>query len=185
MSEVKRVLKPGGILLLSTPNDIEYAEGNHYHVHEFEYEELKLMVKKYFQHHTDYFQTLWMYSTILPLEMQISEWQKNIKTLSTVTLKPEQSIYFFMLCSDAKITATIEPQGVIGEHFRQRDLQRRNEERRKLQNEVKQLKENRQELRLHQVKLERQISEIHESKAWEFTRYLQKISKYLRLPFPK
>jgi ubiquinone/menaquinone biosynthesis C-methylase UbiE len=127
LKEVKRILRSEGLLLLSTPNDVEYAEGNHFHLHEFTYNQLKKLVGQYFQHHKDYFQTLWLSSTILPEGLQTSEWETPILTTSTVALRPEQSIYFFMLCSDREITEEIEPQGVIGEHFRQRDLQARNE----------------------------------------------------------
>ncbi len=94
MEEVKRVLKPDGLLLLSTPNDIEYAEGNHYHLHEFEYTELRKLISTYFKYHKDYFQTLWMYSSIVPKSMQNTEWYQDITTINTIPLSPEQSIYF-------------------------------------------------------------------------------------------
>lgn len=53
MSEVKRVLKPGGILVLSSPNKLHYTietgEKNPYHVKELLREELLELVGRYFQ----------------------------------------------------------------------------------------------------------------------------------------
>lgn len=152
MKEVKRVLKDGGLFLLSTPNDVEYGEGNHYHIHEFTYQELQDLVKQYFKFHKDYFQTLWLYSSILPLDMQKSEWTKNVRTSSTIALNPEQSIYFFLICSDREIYESMSASGVIGEHYRQRDQQEANTKRiaviNQLQTEKKQEIKNREQLKV-------------------------------------
>jgi 2-polyprenyl-3-methyl-5-hydroxy-6-metoxy-1,4-benzoquinol methylase len=159
MKEVKRVLKPGGVLLLSTPNDIEYGEGNHYHIHEFEYKELKSLVGQYYKYHEDYFQTLWMYSSILSKELQTTEWQNRVQTTSTIPLKPEQCIYFFLLCSDQPLQEKIEPLGVIGEHFRHRALQDENKLRHERMQHLKDMKD---EAHQQKSQLQKQVAKLTE-----------------------
>lgn len=122
LSEVKRVLKPNGLLLLSTPNGDEYVKGNPFHIDEFTYGDLKKLTKKYFKHHKDYFQTQWLSSTILPTDLQSSEWETSINTINTCKLSPEKCLYLFMICSNREIKEEIKPISVLGEHFRQHDV---------------------------------------------------------------
>jgi SAM-dependent methyltransferase len=54
LAEAKRLLAPGGLFLVSTPNRVYYAESrgesgaNPYHVHEFEYEEFRNELRAFF-----------------------------------------------------------------------------------------------------------------------------------------
>lgn len=54
MVEVKRVLRPNGILVLSSPNRVTYRErtgkGNPFHVKELDLEELKQLLRDHFRH---------------------------------------------------------------------------------------------------------------------------------------
>ena len=56
MAEIKRVLKPSGLAIVSTPNDLEFAEGNHFHLHEFVKDELLSLVSRYFRNVEEYYQ---------------------------------------------------------------------------------------------------------------------------------
>ena len=60
MREIKRVLVPGGVLLISSPNRKNYSNGyvNPFHVKELYKEEFVALMKKYFRH-TNYFSQLY------------------------------------------------------------------------------------------------------------------------------
>jgi 2-polyprenyl-3-methyl-5-hydroxy-6-metoxy-1,4-benzoquinol methylase len=121
--EVKRVLRPGGVMVLSTPNDLEFAEGNHFHVHEFKLDELVGLTKQYFKHSKTYYQGTWIYAGLLPEQDIKGEWDHNIRTLNTAPIKLDQVLYFFLVCSDDKVADVVPPLGVIAEHWSARDNQ--------------------------------------------------------------
>ena len=56
LSESRRVLAPGGLFLVSTPNRLYYADSrrldgpNPYHVHEFDFEEFDAALREFFPH---------------------------------------------------------------------------------------------------------------------------------------
>lgn len=123
MSEVKRVLKPDGLFLLSTPNDVEFAEGNHFHIHEFEHKELQSLVKEYFSEIKDYFQADWVYSGIHSKEEIVNETEMKIKVLNNAPLDMDKVLYFFMLCANRNITETIESLGSVSQHWSEKQNQ--------------------------------------------------------------
>lgn len=120
MAEVKRVLKDDGLFILSTPNDVEFPETNHYHVHEFERKELESLVKKYFKNSKSYYQASWLYNALAEEKILTGEWTLNITTMQTAPIKLEKCIYFYMLCSNRKVTETVEPLAAISEHYSER-----------------------------------------------------------------
>jgi 2-polyprenyl-3-methyl-5-hydroxy-6-metoxy-1,4-benzoquinol methylase len=122
IDEVKRVLKPDGLAIVSTPNDLEFAEGNHYHVHEFEYKELKQLLKKDFKFVDSYYQATWKYVAIGKQELMESETKTKLDTLNLAPLKPDQYLYFYMLCSNRGITEKIEPLAALGGHYSDRRI---------------------------------------------------------------
>lgn len=123
MAEVKRVLKSDGLFLLSTPNDTEFAEGNHFHIHEFEHKELQRLVAKYFTHTAEYFQADWLYSGIHAKEEITNEGEVNIKLINTAPLKMDQVLYFFMLCANRDIYETVDSFGSVSQHWSERKNQ--------------------------------------------------------------
>ncbi|MFZ2545281.1 MAG: class I SAM-dependent methyltransferase [Candidatus Saccharimonadales bacterium] len=120
LSEVKRVLKNDGLLILSTPNDVEFAEGNHFHLHEFKYDELVNLAKKYFKNIAPYFQSTWKYVSVgteKDLEGDVSG-----ETLNLTKKTRDQHLYFYLLCSNRMITETVDHIAALGEHYSDRQL---------------------------------------------------------------
>lgn len=65
VAELRRVLRPGGVLAISSPNRREYPPGNEHHVHEFVPEELREALAQQFAHVTLYRQLPWLVSALL------------------------------------------------------------------------------------------------------------------------
>lgn len=121
MDEVMRVLKPDGVAIVSTPNDREFAEGNHFHLHEFEYSELVKLLDKRFKNIEPYFQATWKYVNVGPASLLKQE-EINVPTLNLAPLDKEQSLYFYLICSNRKITEKIEPIAALGGHYSDRRI---------------------------------------------------------------
>jgi ubiquinone/menaquinone biosynthesis C-methylase UbiE len=180
LQEIKRILRPGGVLVLSTPNDDEYIEDNEFHQHEFRYKQLKDLVKGYFKYQQFYFQTHWLYSTILPLDMHKSEWQNQLKTVKTQPLKPEQGLFFIVICSDKKISGKIEGLGVLGEHYRLVDVQANNRKIHAKHQALMDLKEQSRDLNRELVRLQNEIMALRDSKPWELTKLIQRTTSLVK-----
>lgn len=123
MQEITRVLKQDGLLILSTPNDVEFPEGNHFHVHEFKYEELQKLAKKYFENVENYFQATWLYNALLREDQLSKEWVKEVETLQTAPVDKKKATYFYMLCSNRDITESLSSVSAISEHWSAKQAQ--------------------------------------------------------------
>jgi ubiquinone/menaquinone biosynthesis C-methylase UbiE len=64
IAEFRRVLRPDGLLLVSSPNPGVYPEGNEHHVHEYSADELKELVGATFPSVVEYVQHPWIASGI-------------------------------------------------------------------------------------------------------------------------
>jgi 2-polyprenyl-3-methyl-5-hydroxy-6-metoxy-1,4-benzoquinol methylase len=65
IAELARVLVPGGVLALSSPNRDVYVRGNPHHVHEYVPQELRAALERCFAHVDLYRQHDWMTSAVL------------------------------------------------------------------------------------------------------------------------
>lgn len=183
LSEIKRVLKPGGRLLISTPNEDEYLHENEFHLHEFRYVQLGKLIDKYFKHRHEYFQTHWIYSSVLPRELQTSEWSKAIQTINTVPVPPEQCIFFYMLCSDKPIKNGVRPTGVIGEHYRLRDLQAANQGNKEVRAALDKTRSRLNKASHENELLQAELAAIKRSKSWKLAMATRKTAGAARKPF--
>jgi ubiquinone/menaquinone biosynthesis C-methylase UbiE len=122
IKEVKRVLRPDGIAIVSTPNDLEFAEGNHFHLHEFEYSELMSLLAKDFKYIDSYYQGTWKYVAVGPKDLFGSETEVAIPTLNLAPKQDVEYLYFYLVCSNRKIEVDIAPLAALGGHYSDRQL---------------------------------------------------------------
>lgn len=123
LEELARVLKPDGLAIVSTPNDLEFAEGNHFHLHEFQYEELVSLLKTHFKNVDTYFQSTWKYVSI-GSEDELNN-DVSGKTLNLTKKSRDQHLYFYLLASNRDINERISHISALGEHYSDRQLHER------------------------------------------------------------
>lgn len=177
LSEMKRVLKPDGVALVSTPNDPEFPEDNHFHLHEFEYDELKAELKKHFEHIEFSFQYTWLYTAMLTDEQAKAEWNKEIETENYAPVPKEKAIYFMAVCSNKPLDGIpkVKQLAAISEHWSARQVQ---QDARAKESEIKALHE--------ELNTKRQeLKSIYNSKGWKLLVKLYAIEGAVRKPFSR
>ena len=117
LKEINRVLVDDGVAFISTPNDIESPEGNHYHVHEFDFAEAQSALQKHFKNVTPYFQGTWLYTALVDQRQLTTEWRGNIDTMSVAPLNIDTTMYYLFACSNSQKSPVVEPVAAIGEHW--------------------------------------------------------------------
>lgn len=180
MDEVRRVLKPDGLAVVSTPNDLEFAEGNHYHLHEFTYDELKDMLKKDFKYIDSYYQATWKYVAIGDEKSLRKEGPVTMPLESYSAPNPDQYLYFYLLCSNRKITERVESKGALGEHFSDRHyigIEMQHEQNLKdYKKVVSELQRKVESLAHENQSLNSQLLHIRNSKVYQAARRLRNLS---------
>ena len=102
LREAARVLRPAGTFLVSTPNRIYYEgsrdEPNPFHVHEFDYEEFRGELAKYFLHLTIFFENHANAITFMP------EAVEDIRAhIEPTAADPAAAHFFLAACSHSPI----------------------------------------------------------------------------------
>lgn len=120
LDETERVLRSDGIAIISTPNDLEFAEGNHFHLHEFKYEELLSLCRMHFKNIDSYFQSTWKYVAV-GTESELEKDSEGV-TFNLTKKTRDQHLYFYLVCSNRKITEKLPRISALGEHYSDRQL---------------------------------------------------------------
>ncbi|MBA3807991.1 MAG: class I SAM-dependent methyltransferase [Solirubrobacterales bacterium] len=119
ISELRRVLRPGGILAISSPNRDVYPPGNPHHTHEFIPQELEETLTREFGHVLLCRQSPWLVAAILS-DAQSSSTASTGKLLLNVVkqdaLEPGSEMFTVALASDAALPNP-ESLLVMGEPF--------------------------------------------------------------------
>jgi len=106
LAEAKRVMRPGGLLILSTPNKGVYIDGNPFHTKEFTFAELEEDLTARFEHVGVFAQDNWIMSAILsPAAMERVDKPigGDLKVFKTAGRPAAQTLYLVSLCSDAPL----------------------------------------------------------------------------------
>jgi GT2 family glycosyltransferase/ubiquinone/menaquinone biosynthesis C-methylase UbiE len=110
MGEIKRVLCPGGLLIISSPNRYTYSDepqySNPFHVKELYYDELVSLLRRYFKHFQILGQRLATGSFLYSLDEnsgRLTPLTGSGDRVSETTCKLESPIYFVALCSDYEL----------------------------------------------------------------------------------
>ncbi|OLE53168.1 MAG: hypothetical protein AUG51_14335 [Acidobacteria bacterium 13_1_20CM_3_53_8] len=111
MVEIKRVLRPGGVLIISSPNRLTYSDepqyANPYHVKELYYDDLHELLSRYFKHLYFYGQRLATASFIFPLEDTGANcylaYTGDPLSINRKVCSLPSPIYFVVICSDSPL----------------------------------------------------------------------------------
>jgi SAM-dependent methyltransferase len=117
LEELKRVLRPGGVFLISSPNRDVYPPGNPHHVREYRPDELQAELEQRFENVQLYRQHPWLASALLTDESLAGDEPREVLAAAVgERLDPGSETYTVAVASDAPLSA---PPGivVIGDDF--------------------------------------------------------------------
>ncbi len=184
LQEIKRVLKPDGFAIVSTPNDTEFPEGNHFHLHEFKEKELDRLLKQYFKNVEFSYQYTWLFAGLLRKGRAEKEWDEKFDTQNLSLLNSGKALYFMVICSDKPISnLKIRELGALSEHYSARQVKEAEEVAHKLSQEHAALQEEQRMTKadLHQKQV--LLDSILSSRGWRLLRILYAIKRTLSAPF--
>ncbi|MBN9392753.1 MAG: methyltransferase domain-containing protein [Chloroflexi bacterium] len=130
LSEIKRILRPDGLLIISSPNRVIYSEAadfhNPYHVKELDFEELDTLLKKYFSNISYYGQNPMGGSFIYDYRQNFKDFRVVSQSHSDLGVQVEvtkEPTFFIALCSDVKVETTdpsvyLEPDNDMFAHIK-------------------------------------------------------------------
>lgn len=106
MKEIRRVLHPDGILIISSPDKYEYSDvrsfKNEFHVRELYFKEFDHLLAKYFSHHLCFGQKIAFGSVIAPREKNyFYSWQKDDTNPPVSGIS--HAVYHIAIASDASL----------------------------------------------------------------------------------
>ncbi|HET9476074.1 MAG TPA: methyltransferase domain-containing protein [Dehalococcoidia bacterium] len=111
LREIKRVLTPGGLFIVSTPNRGVFIEGNPWHLHEFTYEELKSALRAMFKHIETLSQDDWIASAVFregTMRAADTELPPGLETYKAAGRAAEDTLYMVCVCSDMPLPGAHE-----------------------------------------------------------------------------
>ena len=131
MAEIRRVLAPEGILMLSSPDKKYYSDipkfQNSYHVKELYFEEFKDLVAQYFKHSRYYLQRMVKGSLILPEDHRLDEFtvfEKESGDTLKIACREFAQLYEICVASNTEPLPCLEAGFFDGKHILHEEVQR-------------------------------------------------------------
>jgi len=106
LAEVKRALRPDGLLIVSTPNKGVYVEGNPFHTKEFTFDEFEEALAGHFRYVKTFSQDDWIASAVFsPEEMEGADKPVagQLNLFKAVAKSPSETLYMVSLCSEVPL----------------------------------------------------------------------------------
>ena len=125
MREIKRVLRPDGVMIISSPDKLEYSDKpgyrNPYHIQELYRDEFRKLLDLYFKNHSIYGQRV-VYGSAIFLENGIStveSYELSSNALSAIAGVP-YPVYLIAVASDAELP--VLGSGILEQPVNETDL---------------------------------------------------------------
>jgi ubiquinone/menaquinone biosynthesis C-methylase UbiE len=101
LAELRRVLAPDGLLIISTPNSSEYLFENEFHEHEYTSAEFDQVLAGHFSERHRLYQQNWLLSAILDEHQLAADDAKSplgVEIVKTTGLTPGRELYSVVIC---------------------------------------------------------------------------------------
>lgn len=108
LENIRRVLKKGGMMIVSTPNKYVYPEGNPFHLKELYPQQFRKLIASYFKYSETLYQSFHMAQVLQPERKSRMDVLKNTFSFGTthsytVPAEEKKEDYLVVVGSDAKI----------------------------------------------------------------------------------
>lgn len=120
MNEISRILKPDGMVLISTPNSLVYPKGNEFHIKELTLDEFTNLIKSKFKNLEMFYQDsieadyIFSKKTLGGDVLPNSDTKINTNKINSVD--GSDSMYLIAVCTNTKVPENIEENLVVSNH---------------------------------------------------------------------
>jgi 2-polyprenyl-3-methyl-5-hydroxy-6-metoxy-1,4-benzoquinol methylase len=116
VKEVRRVMRPNGVFLVSTPNDDEFMDGNEFHVHEFQFKELHDLMDDNFDTVEYYYQSTYFGAALLS-EKSLTGGTEALSAKITFGTEKEKAIYYLAIASNGQPLPVLKENVILSDRW--------------------------------------------------------------------